>query len=387
MVENVTKSNNGEITWSAPSNIALIKYWGKKGNQLPCNTSLSFTLEKSRTQTTLSWDKKKSTSKDKFSFDFYFHKKEMPDFHAKIENLISNHLQIYPALKELYFQYQFTINSRNSFPHSTGIASSASAMAALSLCFLSFQKLNEGLGAFPEGADAAEEQSSFWKCASQMARLGSGSACRSVWPYASLWGAQDFKLIEDQSDEYAVGLMGLNSIFKDYCDTILIVSEDPKSVSSSQGHRLIAEHPYKFERFKRANLRAQKMLRILQTGDLEQFISLIEADALDLHALMMSSDIPYILIRPNTLAMIEKVRAFREETKIPVGFTLDAGPNVHLLYPKEYFNKISVWVEEELAPLCTESKDSAKWIHDEVGAGPLFWDSLNSGQRYPTDHE
>ncbi len=372
--------HHGEITWSAPSNIALVKYWGKKENQLPCNASLSLTLEKSRTQTTLSWAPRENEKTNQLSFDFVFQQKEKKDFNGKIETLLKSHLLKNPHLCQIYFKYHFKINSRNSFPHSTGIASSASSMAALALSFLSFEKLIKNEVAFPE-LGSSEEQYTFWKNASEMARLGSGSACRSVWPHAALWGISDRKLIEDESDEYAVPLIGLHPIFKNYCDTILIVESKPKSVSSSDGHKLIAEHPYKFERFKRANLRAQKMLRILQTGDLEEFVLLIEREAMDLHALMMSSENPYILMRPNTLAIIEKIRQFREDHKIPIGFTLDAGPNVHLLYPQEYFLIVSEWVEQDLASLCTSSTESAKWIHDKVGEGPLYWHALDHGDK------
>lgn len=363
-------NTEGIITWSAPSNIALIKYWGKRGLQLPCNPSLSLTLEKSRTQTTLSWSSLSKTSVN-FSFDFYFHQKKQIDFHPKIEQMIKSLIKQDPSLASVFSRYHFVIESRNTFPHSTGIASSASAMAALSLCFLSFIRWQKGETYFPE---KQEEHHSFWQASSCIARLGSGSASRSVWPYASLWGKSqmDGPIFAPESDEYAVGI-SLHPLFKNFCDTILIVSSTPKAVSSSKGHQSIATHPYRDNRFIRAEKRAKEMFSILTSGDLDKFIPLVEAEAFDLHSLMMSGDEPFCLMRPGTLAIIEKIQAFRQNEKVPVCFTLDAGPNVHLLYPKEYEKVVMPWVESELSSFCSGSEKTGKWINDEVGAGPLYW--------------
>ena len=102
------------------------------------------------------------------------------------------------------------------------------------------------------------------------------------------------------------------------------------------------------------------------SGDLDVFGNIAEAEALTLHALMMASSPPYILMEPNSLAIIKRVQQYRLSTKVPIYFSLDAGPNIHLLYPKESENTVKLFIEEELKQYC----DNGMIIHDEVGEGP-----------------
>ncbi|MBU2018899.1 MAG: diphosphomevalonate decarboxylase, partial [Bacteroidetes bacterium] len=117
---------NGEFQWSAPSNIALVKYWGKKDNQIPANPSVSFTLNNCKTITKLAFTKKDistslNTDSDSFSFDLLFEGQPKEDFKPKIQKFLER-IEVYlPFLKE----YHFTIDTQNTFPHSSGIASSA----------------------------------------------------------------------------------------------------------------------------------------------------------------------------------------------------------------------------------------------------------------------
>ena len=97
------------------------------------------------------------------------------------------------------------------------------------------------------------------------------------------------------------------------------------------------KHPMARIRYRNAVVRLEKLLSVLTTGDWSAFASIVEAEALELHALMMTSDPSYILMTPNTLDIIQRIRDFRERTQLPVCFTLDAGPNVHVLYP--YYEK------------------------------------------------
>ena len=96
------------------------------------------------------------------------------------------------------------------------------------------------------------------------------------------------------------------------------------------------------------------------------FINITESEALQLHALMMCSNPSYILMKPNTLCIIEKVRQFRNETHIPLCFTLDAGPNVHLLYPESKAEKVEEYIKRDLKAYC----DQDRWMADHVGDGP-----------------
>jgi diphosphomevalonate decarboxylase len=163
---------SGSFTWSAPSNIALVKYWGKKENQVPANPSVSFTLNNCKTITKLAYNKKDKG--EGFSFDLLFEGKPKEDFKPKILKFFQRVEQYLPFLKE----YHFTIDTQNTFPHSSGIASSASGMAALAMNLMSLEKeLN------PEMTE-----NYFYQKASFLARLGSGSACRSVKGSIVVWG-------------------------------------------------------------------------------------------------------------------------------------------------------------------------------------------------------
>ena len=112
----------GIFQWSSPSNIALVKYWGKKDNQIPANPSVSFTLNNCKTITTLAFAKKEN--QDTFSFDLLFEGKTKEDFKPKIQQFFERVFIYLPFLKD----YHFTIDTRNTFPHSSGIASSASGL-------------------------------------------------------------------------------------------------------------------------------------------------------------------------------------------------------------------------------------------------------------------
>ena len=201
--------------------------------------------------------------------------------------------------------------------------------------------------------------------ASYFSRLASGSAARSVFSAMALWGKTE--AYEGSSDDYAVSLENdIHPVFKTYHDSILIVSGETKSVSSRAGHALMEGNPYASARYAQANENIKNLLSALKSGDLDTFINITESEALQLHALMMCSNPSYILMRPNTLNLINEIRGFRDETKIPLCFTLDAGPNVHLLYPESEAGEVEYYIKNVLADYC----DRDRWIADHVGEGP-----------------
>ena len=125
-------------------------------------------------------------------------------------------------------------------------------------------------------------------------------------------------------------------------------------------------NPYASARYAQANENIKNLLAALKSGDLDTFMNITESEALQLHALMMCSNPSFILMKPNTLSIINEIREFREETKIPLCFTLDAGPNVHLLYPEHEADKVAYYIKNVLADYC----DGECWIADRVGDGP-----------------
>lgn len=334
---------SGSVKWQSPSNIALVKYWGKKGNQIPQNPSISFTLSNCRTETSIDFHKS-----DRFSLSFTFEGKENPAFAAKIEKFLLENMSFFPFLDQLVLH----VESHNTFPHSSGIASSASSMSALVMCLLDIERLAKG-----------EAEIDLQK-ASYFSRLASGSAARSVLPKMALWGLTS--AFPGSSDEYAVSLENeIHPIFETFHDSILIVSDAQKSVSSRAGHALMDGNPYADARYRQANENIIKLLEALKSGDLDSFIAITESEALQLHALMMCSNPSYILMKTNTLNLIQAIRQFRDETQIPVCFTLDAGPNVHLLYPDSEADKVERFIKDRLEIYCV----SSQWINDSVGEG------------------
>ena len=338
---------SASFEWSAPSNIALVKYWGKKENQIPANPSISFTLNNCKTITELDVVKKSENSS--FSFDLLFEGKPKEDFKPKIQKFFERIEKYCPFLKE----YHFKIDTQNTFPHSSGIASSASGMAALAMNIMSLEK----------AINPAISDDYFYSKASFLARLGSGSACRSIKGEVVVWG--NHAEINGSSDLFGVEFSEIHPSFKNYQDTILLVDKGEKQVSSTVGHDLMHNHPYSERRFEQAHENLAKMKTILSSGNLEEFIKIVESEALTLHAMMMTSMPYFILMKPNTLEIINKLWNFRNETQIPVCFTLDAGANVHVLYPENVKEKVLQFIQDELVAYCHKGH----YICDEIGNG------------------
>jgi diphosphomevalonate decarboxylase len=338
---------NGSFTWSAPSNIALVKYWGKKPHQIPANPSISFTLDHCKTITSLTYDRK---HKSGFSFDLLFEGQPKEDFKPKIQKFMER-VEVYLPFVN---NYHFTIDTRNTFPHSSGIASSASGMAALAMNLMSLERqLNPQMS-----------NDYFWGKASFLARLGSGSACRSIKGKVVVWG--NHAEIKGSSDQFGVEFPEkIHENFNNYQDTILLVDKGEKQVSSTVGHDLMHNHPFAERRFAQAHDNLSEIKSVLQNGNLEEFVKIVESEALTLHAMMMTSMPYFILMKPNTLEIINKIWKFRNETNIPVCFTLDAGANVHVLYPENDSVKVLEFIKAELVGYCQNNQ----YICDAIGLG------------------
>jgi diphosphomevalonate decarboxylase len=332
------------ISCQSPSNIALIKYWGKHGNQLPNNPSLSMTLQKAFTSTKMHYRLSNSGMK----LEYFFEGKQNAMFQETVFQFMKKVTEYLPFIH----QFEFRFESENSFPHSTGIASSASSMSALAFCFVSMEKKLNGETIFDEA---------FYQRVSQIARLGSGSASRSVYKGWVSWGFSD--IIPGSSDEFASPLtIPVHEKFQKMGDAILIVSGEKKKVSSTIGHGLMNDHPFADGRYRQAKGHFSQLIEVLQTGQFDQFASIVEAEALSLHSLLMTSSPNGLLLKPNSLVLIQSIRDFRKESGTEVCFTLDAGPNIHLLYPLQEREKVINFVENELIPFC----ENGQWIDDEM---------------------
>lgn len=324
----------------APANIAWVKYWGKKGPQLPANPSLSMTLKECATLTELS-----ATPATQLKVELFFDGAREESFEAKTAKYIESVGQLYPALNSFHYR----IETQNTFPHSSGIASSASSQAALALAL---SQLLRSVGVNLSRHDVGS-----------MARLGSGSACRSLEGGLVVWG--ETEALKESSDLYATRLKhGVHPEFASVRDTIMVVSSEVKEVSSRAGHGHMNEHPFKAARYRQANQNFSDMLEGLKAGDWQKVGELMETEALSLHAMLMTGGAGHVLLAPGSLEIIRLVRLFRKESGLPLYFTIDAGPNIHLMYPESAWAKVDPFIRHELLRL-TEKGQSAIW--DSMG--------------------
>lgn len=338
---------SGTVSWQSPSNIALVKYWGKYEVQMPMNASVSFTLSNCKTTTSLTFEKKESEA---FEFEVFLNGKREQSFEPKILKFFERIVPYLPFLKD----FKFKIDTSNSFPHSSGIASSASGMSALALCLMDMEQQMQ-----PEIT-----KQYFNEKASFLARLGSGSACRSVEGPLIVWGKHS--KIDDSCNLFGTKYpFEVHDNFKNYQDTILLVDKGEKQVSSTLGHDLMLDHPFAEQRFKQAKDNLSKLIPIFKSGNLSEFIKIVESEALSLHAMMMTSMPYFILMKPNTLEIINRIWKYRAETNSSVCFTLDAGANVHVLYPEVEKEAIGNFIKKELSPFCK----NGEFIEDQAGFG------------------
>ena len=330
------------VEYKSPSNIAFVKYWGKKEDQIPQNASLSMTLSNCFTQTKVNFEHSdcfiiKSLLLDGKSNELFL---------KKIRKFIDKNFESFKFLNN----YSLSIETHNSFPHSSGIASSASGFSALVMCLMEFEaKLN--------GSQID------LKKASNLSRLGSGSASRSLFNGFAHWGESP---LLDSSNLYASEIDYKLNIK----DCIAIVSRAQKKTSSSAGHGLMESNPFAEVRYKNAARNLKLMDKALQNLDFFSAGEVIEAEAMELHALMMMSTPSFILLEEESIGIIKLIKEFREESCLPIFFTIDAGPNIHILYLDENKTQVEKFIEDKI------KAKTIDLIFDEKGSGPELLESF-----------
>lgn len=284
-------------TANAGANIALIKYWGTRDPTLniPLNDSVSITLDETRTTTTVEFDP--DIVGDTLSIG------GEPASDTALERA-SRHLDL---LRELAgVDWRARIVSENTFPMGAGIASSASAFAALTVA-----------GAAALGLDLTPREMS------RIARRGSGSASRSLYGGYVWWHAG-----YDDASSYAEQIAP--QTHWDLRDIIVIVEEEEKPVSSSQGHRLAQTSDFLQTRLAQVEDNLPAVRDAILARDLAMLGPIIEADALAIHFVMMSSTPALFYWAPATISILKAVQRWRAEG-LDAYFTIDAGPNVHVI--------------------------------------------------------
>jgi len=281
----------------AHPNIAFIKYWGNRDEylRLPQNGSISMNLEELSTRTMITFDP--SLPRDIF---------DLNGTRQSGESLqrVTNHLNIIRGLRG--FSMHAHIMSENNFPSDAGIASSASAFAALTLAAVSAL-----------GIEMSE------KDLSRLARRGSGSACRSI-----PGGFVEWYRGNTDVDSFAVSIA--DPSYWDLADCIAIVDTGHKKVGSSQGHALAKSSPLQDARVLDTDRRIDICKQAIHHRDFTALAEVIELDSNLLHAIMMTSRPPLYYWLPQTLEIMRSVQNWRK-TGTPAAFTIDAGPNVHII--------------------------------------------------------
>ena len=297
----------GSATALAHPNIALIKYWGNRddGLRLPANSSLSMNLSDLHTIATVQFDR--GRVKDEFLFNGGEAAHEQT---ARVSQFLD-------LVRQMASSSEFArVESQNNFPGGAGIASSSSAFAALALAASSAAGLS------------LDEQT-----LSRLARRGSGSASRSVPGGFVEWRAAD-------KDEESYAFSIAPEDHWDLVDCITIVSEQHKSVGSTQGHSLAATSPLQAARLQGAEARLDMGRAAVMNRDFQALAQVVELDCHMMHAVMMTSQPALHYWLPATVAVIQAVREWRS-SGLEVCYTLDAGPNVHVLCPAHGAERVS----------------------------------------------
>ena len=286
------------VAAGAGANIAFIKYWGNKcsGENLPLNPSISMTLASCVTRTTVAL--RPSASEDDILLDG-----KVPDKQsvARIRRFLQS-VRDLDGRKD-----RVSVASASNFPTGCGIASSASGFAALALA-----------ASTAYGLDLNRRE------LSRVARLGSGSAARSV-----MGGFVELKSGDTHEAAYAEQIAPEDA-WPDLRDLVVLVSEEEKKVSSAEGHRLAHTSEMYSARLSAVPERAARVRQAILARDLTALGEAAEADALSMHAVMMTSKPALLYWRPRTIEVIRRVRELREQG-VEAYFTVDAGPNVHIL--------------------------------------------------------
>lgn len=324
-----------------PSNIALIKYWGKRDevSQWPANDSLSMTLSAAHTIT-----------------EAWLHD-GAHDVVQRNGTIISPDATSDKALKHLSllrqllgFTSALSLTTRNTFPADCGIASSASGLGALTLAAVAAWT---GAVSFEHLADLGYSRQKL----AMLARLGSGSACRSLlggfveWRGGSNADDQSVQAISD-SEHFPLS------------DVIVLLSEAPKSISSTAAHRNAWTSPLFVPRLAGLSRRLADVRNAILQKDLERLGDVIETEALEMHAVMMSSNPPAFYMTQETSRLLAWIRNERAQGRLEAWFTVDAGPNVHVLCRPE--------VAQNVAHRILHDFGAPDIILDQVGHGPTL---------------
>jgi diphosphomevalonate decarboxylase len=300
-----------KATARAHSNIAFVKYWGRKDEllRLPSNGSISMNLSNLFTTTTVEFNP--SLTQD----DILVNGVRDNEINRRVSKHVDRIRKL--AHKNIYAK----IISKNSFAASAGMASSASGFAALTVA---------GLAA--AGISLSEKETSI------LARQGSGSACRSIPD-----GFVEWLDGETSEESYAHSLF--NPAYWDICDLVAVLSKEKKDIPTSIGQQSVSTSIFFQTRIAQIKNKIKKCKELIEKKDFDNFGKLIEMEALELHSIMLTSWPSLIYWEPTSLSVMKTVKKMREEG-ILAYFTIDAGPNIHIICQKKDTNLVEPRIKD-----------------------------------------
>jgi diphosphomevalonate decarboxylase len=287
-------------TAQASPNIAFIKYWGNRDNilRLPLNGSISMNLDGLTTRTTVSFQQ--SLPYDELVINGH-------EVRGAGAERVSYILDIIRGMANIYDRAE--VMTENNFPSGAGIASSASAFAALALA-----------GSTAAGLSLNEPE------LSRLARRGSGSASRSI-----PGGFVEWQIGTTDEDSFAFSIVPTDH-WK-LVDCVALVSASHKKTGSTEGHAVAPTSPLQAARVADAPRRLEICRNAILNRDFDSFAAIVELDSNLMHSVMITSTPALHYWQPTSIAVMDAVRQWRMEG-FPVCYTVDAGPNVHVICPE-----------------------------------------------------
>ena len=288
-----------KATAVAPTNIAFIKYWGKKDEELrlPANGSISMNLSDLTTTTTVEF-------RQQYVEDSVIINDGIDESQS---TRVIKHLDL--IRKKADLKLKAKVVSVNNFPDGTGLSSSASGFAALTLAATKATGLN---------LDEKE--------LSILARQGSGSACRSISDGFVEWVGEGARSIYQKD-------------YWDIVDVVAIISQEKKDVSSTEGQKTVRSSPFFQTRLNKIDEKIKRFKKTLETKNFTEFGKIIEEEALELHAIMLTSTPSLIYWQSETLKLMKLVKDWRSNG-LESYFTLNTGQDIHLIVEGKNKEKI-----------------------------------------------
>ncbi|MEA3441698.1 MAG: diphosphomevalonate decarboxylase [Chloroflexota bacterium] len=293
----IMQTDNRTATAVACANIAFIKYWGNcdPDSRIPANGSISMNLAGLETRTSVTFDG--SLGRDSLVIGG----ETAPDQARERVGRFMDHVRVLAGIDQFA-----RVESENNFPMGVGIASSASAFAALALA------ASRAAGLYLPEIEL-----------SRLAMIGSGSACRSIPGGFVEW-------VVEGCSQNSAGISIASPEHWYLVDCVAIISRDHKPVGSIEGHALAYTSPLQDARVGDAPRRLGLCRSAILHRDFETLAAVIELDSNMMHAVMMTSRPSLVYWQPATLMLMREVAAWRR-AGLPVCYTVDAGPNVHVI--------------------------------------------------------